>query len=98
MYGISMKLALFLIVNFLGFLTVGGAITYALHNTQITDLPEDLKNQAWMYLSSGTMIVWIVAGVLSIFYLFLKNSFKFVFLLLPVIAPIAYAAYILSIF
>mgnify|MGYP001026888215 CR=1 FL=1 len=93
-----MRIFIFLIVNAIGFLSAGAMIVYALHNTNITRLPPELRTEVWPYLESGTMLVWILGGVLSIAYLFIKNNARLLFLFLPIVLPLIYTLYILNLF
>ena len=92
----KMKLILFLFINVAGFLMTGALVFYTLHNTQITELPIELRTEMWSLVNPGTMIVWIISSVVSILYLFLKNGLKYIFLILPLISPVIYILYILN--
>ncbi len=91
-----MKLILFLLFNVIGFLTTGALVFYALHNTQITELPVELRTEVWSLVNPGTMIAWIIGSILSVAFLFVKNGFRYVFIILPILAPAVYMLYILN--
>ena len=86
-------------MNLAGFLSVTGITYYADSNGMMPEnMPPDLIKTFQMLFFGGTMIAWIVAGVISVFFLFIKSNLRFLFLALPVLVPVAYASYILSIF
>lgn len=95
----NMKLILFLLANVAGFYSVPLLIIYILHNTNVADLPPDIKDDVRPFIESGSMMVWMIASALSISYLFInKNKMKFLFLILPLVSPTIYVFYILNTF
>ncbi len=93
-----MKIILFLISNLIGFLSAGAAIVFALHFGLVPELPPELKDVYWKYLSAGTMISWMISAVISVFYLFTRGPSRFFFLSLPIIIPVIYAGYIINLY
>lgn len=90
------KIVTFLLVNALGFFSVG--ILYVLGKLTGAISPNDpaFDAAAFQHLFlTGTMMTWLVCAFFSLAYFFLKGKSRLVFLWTPVIVPLAYGLSVL---
>lgn len=79
-------------------MSISGVAYFAIRTDMVPDLPPELMEQFRLYFFGGTMIAWIISGVFSVLFLFIKSGLRFLFLLMPAAIPIMYALYVLNFF
>ncbi|MCB9963510.1 MAG: hypothetical protein H6857_01025 [Rhodospirillales bacterium] len=96
-----MKILWFLLVNGIGFFSTAIVWYYAVHNNMVPNAnnlsPEKMTEFPRLFFG-GTLGVWIVSGLFSVLFFFIRKGFGAIFLLLPLIAPFVYAMVILNMF
>lgn len=97
----AVKILIFLVVNTMGSFVISllfnGAIMIGWPFSQ--DINEVLQSDDFVnWMLRGGSTVWIVCALLSLFYLALDGRKRFIFLSLPIIAPLLYGIAVLIAF
>lgn len=87
----AVKIAAFLASNLIGFFSV--VICYVVGlRTGLLDLSAPSFDPEYfrIYFFTGIPAVWLICALLSIAFFFVKNQARFIFLLAPLVTPMAY--------
>ncbi|GJL85475.1 MAG: hypothetical protein DHS20C02_12500 [Micavibrio sp.] len=90
------KLIPFLLINLLGFFSVGICYVLGIVTGAISTESPDFDFEAFQqFFFAGTIITWVVCAIFSTAYFFIRGKMKLVFLWAPVYVPLAYGLSVL---